>query len=167
MLIGFGIFAIYHFSTHSLVQETASNTSYEITLDKNTDESLVEKPKIIPCSNRDSNSFKHEPEYQSSRISIGFANSRVLCGELPEYPKNLKDRKISGLIKVHITINHFGEVIAANAYDGNKLLGKYAQRAAYKTKFAPILIQGKAHNATGVLVYVFDNENGVKLQDAK
>jgi outer membrane biosynthesis protein TonB len=118
---------------------------------------------ILPC--KDANSFKHESNLKEMAVSLGVVNSRVLCGALPEYPKKLKDKNISGEVKISVGINEAGEVSGTNFISGDRSYSKPAQKAAYQTKFAPVLIEGKARRAYGVLIYEFDGKQGTKLQE--
>lgn len=55
----------------------------------------------------------------------------------PEYPPAAKALRLSGTVKVAVTINAAGSVIKAEAKGGNKLLGLPAEEAVRKWKFAP------------------------------
>ncbi|KAA6464407.1 TonB family protein [Acidobacteria bacterium AB60] len=54
----------------------------------------------------------------------------------PEYPPAAKALRLSGVVKVAITINPAGVVTKAEAKGGNKLLGTPAEEAVRKWKFA-------------------------------
>ncbi len=163
--VGIGIIWSYYFFKSVSVREfiPASSNIVESLPNNTLDKMRVEPHRIFPCN--DAGSFKHELNFREKAIALGIVNSRILCGELPKYPSNLKAKKISSEVLVWITINEAGEVSAAKFLRGNKLFSKSAQKAAYQTKFSPILIGGKIRRAFGNLIYEFDREGKVKLKE--
>ncbi len=86
-------------------------------------------------------------------------------GVLPDYPQTAKEINISGLVTVNVFIDEIGEVKEAKAQSGNSLLLASAVKAAYQTRFSPMLLGGASYKVKGVLMYKFDSEKGTRLQD--
>lgn len=84
---------------------------------------------------------------------------------LPEYPQSAKAKNISDIVTVIVVINEIGEVKYAEAKTGNSLFHKSAVEAACKTRFIPTLLGGKSFKLSGKLMYRFDSEKGIELQD--
>lgn len=74
-------------------------------------------------------------------------NERAKYLAKPIYPKSCR---CQGIIKVRIVVDMSGNVISARADSGNSLLRASAVEAAYRTKFAPTLI-----NSSPILVVTF------------
>ena len=56
---------------------------------------------------------------------------------------------------VQVTIDEYGNVIAARAVSGHPLLQAAAVAAARQAKFAPTFLLGEAVKVTGVITYNF------------
>lgn len=89
------------------------------------------------------------------QIKGGVLNGKAIEMPKPNYPEAAKQAGIHGLVKVEVTINEEGEVIAAEATDGPKELREAAVEAAKKARFAPVILHGARIKVTGVLTYKF------------
>lgn len=96
------------------------------------------------------------PPQAQAPITGGVLNSRAIEMPKPDYPEAAKQAGIHGLVKVEVTINEEGTVIAAEAIDGPKELREAAVEAAKKARFAPTLLHGARIKVTGVLTYKFE-----------
>jgi TonB family protein len=83
-------------------------------------------------------------------------NDKAIEMPKPNYPAAAKQAGISGVVKVEVTINEEGEVIAAEAIDGPKELREAAVEAARKARFEPVRLHGQAIKISGILTYRFD-----------
>ena len=92
----------------------------------------------------------------------GILNSKVLMVSKPAYPQRAKRAKAEGKVVVRVRIDEEGKVYEAIACVGHSLLRRAAEDAAYRTRFSPTVLSGKAVKVAGVLVYVFklDEEGG-------
>jgi TonB family protein len=89
---------------------------------------------------------------QSMPGGTGSLNSKAIELPDPEYPAAAKAVRAVGTVKVQITIDEYGNVIAAKALSGHPLLQSAAVAAAQKARFEP----GKEPVKTvGVLTYNF------------
>jgi TonB family protein len=89
------------------------------------------------------------------QITGGVLNGKAIELPKPDYPEAAKQAGIHGLVKVEVTINEDGEVIAAEATDGPKELREAAVEAAKKARFAPVFLHGARIKVNGVLTYKF------------
>lgn len=88
-------------------------------------------------------------------IKGGVINGKALMLPRPEYPTIAKVVGAKGAVQVQVTIDEAGNVIFACALSGRKELHRASEIAAYKSKFAPTLLEGKAVRVIGVIVYNF------------
>jgi TonB family protein len=89
------------------------------------------------------------------QITGGVLNDRAIEFPKPIYPEAAKQAGIQGLVKVQVTIDEEGKVIAAEATDGPKELREAAVEAAKKARFEPVRLHGARIKVTGVLTYRF------------
>ncbi|MBC7899459.1 MAG: TonB family protein [Saprospiraceae bacterium] len=76
----------------------------------------------------------------------------------PEYPKEAKEKRISGNVTVTVTINEYGNVIDVGKVSGDDMLRQSAIEASRKAKFQPALTistPSKAVKAVAQIVYKF------------
>lgn len=90
------------------------------------------------------------------RVSLGVVNGKARSLVTPPYPPSAKAIRAGGVVNVQVTIDEKGNVIAANAVDGHRLLRQAAENAARASKFNPTLLSNEPVNVTGVIVYKFD-----------
>jgi TonB family protein len=88
-------------------------------------------------------------------VSVGELNSRAERLVKPSYPEDAKKMFMQGKVTVQITIDENGNVIAAKANSGKALLRFYAETAAHRSKFEPVMLNNQAVKATGFIVYNF------------
>lgn len=86
----------------------------------------------------------------------GTLNDKAIELPAPKYPESAKRANIKGVVKVEVTIDEEGKVIAAEATDGPKELREAAVEAAKKARFTPTRLHGGLIKAYGVLVYRFE-----------
>ena len=88
-------------------------------------------------------------------ISGGVLNGKAITLPPPEYPAVAKAGKASGTVTVEITIDEYGNVIAARSVSGHPLLQSAAVTAARQARFTPTKVNGQAVKVNGILVYNF------------
>ena len=74
---------------------------------------------------------------------------------VPVYPILAQRSKIEGRIVVEIELDTEGNVVSAKATNGQQMLKLAAEEAAKKSKFKPVLFNGKPNKAKGAIVYNF------------
>ncbi len=94
----------------------------------------------------------------SKLVNVGVINSRAISLVKPEYPAAAKAVGAAGAVTVQIVIDKQGNVTSATALSGHPLLRASAVKAALASQFTPIMLGGKAVEATGVVVYNFINQ---------
>jgi TonB family protein len=99
-----------------------------------------------------------KPAPNSKLVNVGIINSRAISLTKPKYPAEAKAANASGEVRVQVVIDKEGNVTSANAVSGDPLLRESAVNAALTSKFNPILVNGKAVEVTGALVYNFINK---------
>jgi outer membrane biosynthesis protein TonB len=168
LFIGFAALWVLHIFSSSSAQSVVSSPTdtSEISpkpksnnLEK--DSTVGESIEISPCP--DTNSRKHILNYQMRSVALGVVNSKAICRNLPDYPTSLKNKNISGIVKVWVSINQEGEVVGVWSEMGHKLLRQSAEKAASQTRFPPLRLGGEAVRGVGVMIYQVDSERGVFL----
>jgi TonB family protein len=112
-------------------------------------------------------------------INGGVVNGKAVNLPKPEYPTELRDAGIEGIVAVNVVIDEAGNVISAAAEindqrvrkdaDGNVMepavldpqLRTSAENAARGAKFAPTLLDGTAVSIKGKIVYNFSAKPSV------
>jgi TonB family protein len=94
-------------------------------------------------------------EHGKKPISGGVLNGKAITLPKPEYPAEARAAKASGTVVVQVTIDEYGNVIAARAVSGHPLLQAVSVGAARGAKFAPTFLMGEAVKVTGVITYNF------------
>jgi TonB family protein len=89
-------------------------------------------------------------------ITGGVLNDKALEMPKPSYPEAARQAGISGVVRVRVTIDEEGKVIAAEATDGPKELREAAEAAALQARFEPVRLHGQRIKVNGVLTYRFD-----------
>jgi len=85
---------------------------------------------------------------------------KIKKGELieaprPDYPDEIKEQKIEGIVVVVITIGNDGNVIYAKAKSGPEALYGVSEAAARKARFKPTMLDGQPVKVTGLMTYDF------------
>src|SRR3954463_11867963 len=86
----------------------------------------------------------------------GSLNSKAIELPLPVYPDAAKPVRASGVVKVEVTVDESGNVIAAKAISGHPLLQASAVAAARKARFIPVSTPDGPARVTGILSYNFE-----------
>lgn len=98
---------------------------------------------------------KPEPLKNRPPVSKGVLNGSAISLPKPNYSAAAKAVGASGMVKIQVTIDETGRVIAANAIDGHVLLRADAERAARSAKFSPTLLSDVPVKVTGIITYNF------------
>ncbi len=91
-------------------------------------------------------------------INAGVLNGKAISLPVPEYPEKAKENNIRGSVVVEIVIDKVGTVESAKAKSGHPELREASTAAALKSKFEPMLLEGKPVKVRGVLVYNFGDK---------
>lgn len=95
------------------------------------------------------------PTTSQAPVMGGILNGRATEMPTPVYPAEARQAGISGLVKVRVTVDEEGKVIAAEAFEGPRQLREAAVEAARKARFAPTRLHGAAIKIDGILTYNF------------
>jgi TonB family protein len=90
------------------------------------------------------------------RVSGGVLNSKAIEKSEPVYPESAKE--VSGQVVVAVVVDETGKVISARAVTGHELLRPGAQEAAYKWKFAPLVLKGTPVRVSGTIIFKFTHQ---------
>ena len=82
-------------------------------------------------------------------------NGKALVLPEPNYSRAAKLARASGMVAVIFTIDEAGKVISAHAMRGHPLLQEAAIKSALKSRFTPIMVNGRAMKVTGIINYDF------------
>jgi TonB family protein len=88
-------------------------------------------------------------------ISGGVLNGKAITLPRPDYPAEARAAKASGTVVVQVTIDEYGNVIAARAVSGHQMLHQVSVNAALQSRFSPTFLMGEAVKVTGVITYNF------------
>ncbi len=88
-------------------------------------------------------------------ISGGVLNGKALTLPKPDYPAEARAANASGTVVVQVTIDEYGNVVAARAVSGHQMLHQACINAASQAKFSPTFLMGEAVKITGVITYNF------------
>lgn len=113
--------------------------------------------------NFDLTQFKTPVIHNDNGTRKGTADSglRQLLPIQPVYPPSALRNKIEGWVKVEFVVNEFGHVINAKVIDSKpkRIFNAATIKALSKSKFKPLVVNGKAMSQTAVQVIEF------KIQD--
>ena len=86
-----------------------------------------------------------------------FGNLTSYCKDLvkPIYPQTALQTRSAGEVNVSVTLDEDGKVVDVKARSGMVSLRAAAETAARRSKFTPVLKNGKPVKATGFIVYNF------------
>lgn len=96
-----------------------------------------------------------KPEKPVTMISGGVVNGKATNLVKPVYSAAARAIRAGGQVKVQVTIDEDGNVIAANAISGHPLLQQASASAAKSSKFSPTTLTGRKVKVTGVIIYNF------------
>lgn len=88
-------------------------------------------------------------------ISGGVLNGKAITLPKPDYPDEARAARAAGTVVVQITVDEYGNVIAARAVSGHQMLHQASVSAARGARFAPTFLMGEAVKVTGVITYNF------------
>ena len=89
-------------------------------------------------------------------INIGAAiKSQAIKLVMPVYNSIDRQRNLQGVVTVEVTLDEEGKVTGAKATTGPKPLQASAEDAARRTKFKPVLFEGRGIKASGFINYNF------------
>ena len=81
--------------------------------------------------------------------------SKIVRNPQPKLPDAARNAKVSGPVKVELTVDENGRVTSAKAVSGNPLLHKAAEESARTARFTPTKLNGQPVKVTGVIQYNF------------
>lgn len=93
-----------------------------------------------------------------SAISGGILNGKATKLPMPTYPPIARAAHASGDVKVDVTVDEEGNVMAARAIAGHPMLQAAAVAAARQAKFSTTRVSGQPTKVQGVLIYTFAAE---------
>ena len=108
-----------------------------------------------PPTSKISKTKLKSPKKPVRMISAGVVNSRAIDLIKPEYPKAARAVNIYGQVKVQVLIDVDGSVFSANIISGNFLLQSSAVKAAFQSKFEPLILGGEPISVKGIINYNF------------
>ncbi len=88
-------------------------------------------------------------------LDVGSLIDKASQKVAPSYPQTAKAARISGIVKVFVTIDENGTVTKIERSDGPAMLRGAAELAARQWKFHPIIIDGKPVRITGYISFNF------------
>jgi TonB family protein len=88
-------------------------------------------------------------------VDVGSLIDKATQKIAPSYPTTAKTARVSGVVKVFITVDEKGLVTKIERSDGPSLLRGAAEIAAKQWKFQPVVIDGKAIPMTGYISFNF------------
>jgi TonB family protein len=94
-----------------------------------------------------------------NRPAVAVENSalsgRVISLPRPVYPEEARRAKVTGLVRVLVTVDEKGDVVEAEAISGSPVLQAAAVDAAKQAKFEPVMSDGHPAKAKTVIAYNF------------
>lgn len=87
--------------------------------------------------------------------SVGGLDGQKLSAPPPVYPAIAMAAGAQGTVRVRVTVNEDGNVVAAAAVSGHPLLQSAAVDAARAAKFKPTMVDGTPVKVSGVISYNF------------
>jgi len=93
----------------------------------------------------------------NSAINVGQINGRATRLLTPKYTRAARNVRASGRVIVRVLVDENGNVASARATSGHPLLRKSAETAALRSKFRPVIRNGRRVKSIGTVVYRFVN----------
>jgi TonB family protein len=81
---------------------------------------------------------------------------RLMYQISPDYPAQARERSVSGLVKLEITIAETGFVRNSKVLSGNPVLARSAVQAVGKWVYEPALVNGRPSSVTTEVEFTFD-----------
>lgn len=90
-------------------------------------------------------------------VEGGIINGRAVYKPQPEYPFAAKMSRAQGIVKVRVTVDETGKVIAAKVFDTSPhpSLSRASEAAARGARFTPTLLSGTPVKVNGIITYRF------------
>lgn len=95
------------------------------------------------------------PPRDGQPLEVGSLIDKATQKIAPSYPTTAKTARISGIVKVFVTVDENGLVAKVERSDGPSLLRIAAENAAKQWKFQPIVIDGQPVRMTGYISFNF------------
>ena len=93
---------------------------------------------------------------QAERTSDGgVLNGKALRLPKPPYPREAREKRAAGIVRVQVIIDETGRVVHACASSGPSVLHQVTERSAYGALFSPTTRDGEPIKVTGVITYSF------------
>ena len=102
-----------------------------------------------------SNSRSSISDKPKAEIQMSALRGKATNLPQPIYPQKAKRAKASGLVTVNVVTDEAGKVIWAKAVSGNSLLRNAAVEAAYRARYTPSEISGRAVKMETEIIYNF------------
>jgi TonB family protein len=97
------------------------------------------------------------PEIQTQVFNDGPTREQRLMYQIsPEYPAQAREQRVSGLVKLEITIAETGFVRSSKVLSGNPVLARSAVEAVKRWVYQPALVNGKPFSITTEVEFKFD-----------
>ncbi len=106
----------------------------------------AEEPKVVPVLEQ-----SEDQTVDLGRLSASMATNLVA----PTYSQTAKSLYLTGQVTVEVEIDESGDVTSTKSKDGHRLLRESAEQAAKRSKFKPVIVDGKAMKSKGFIVYNF------------
>lgn len=111
---------------------------------------IIDEPPPQPATPK-----KSEPPAKERIKYIGPVTSQALSLPQPVYSQIARMAGAQGPVAVEILIDETGRVISAHATSGHPLLRAESEKAAYRARFSPTLLQNQPVKAKGVITFNF------------
>jgi TonB family protein len=98
---------------------------------------------------------KEEPPQKQRILYVGPVTGRALSLPQPVYTPIARAAGAQGPVTVEIVIDEAGRVISAHATGGHPLLKAESEKAAYRARFSPTLLQDQPVKVKGVITFNF------------
>lgn len=134
--------------THRRVGELLEECSCALEQNRQPEESAALSAQARLILDPEENS---DPSLETAEIIRG----KALHRESPGYPSAAKSQRVSGTVVCQIIIDEKGTVTSVKTKCGHPLLKGEAERACWKWKFKPTLINGTPVKVTGLLSFAF------------
>jgi TonB family protein len=99
--------------------------------------------------------YAQDPSTESTPNTKDMVMGKAIYLARPLYSREAVSARISGIVRVKITIDEKGNVIAAKAETGNPILHQAAELAALQSKFSPTTLSGKPITVRASISWTF------------
>lgn len=84
-----------------------------------------------------------QPRVKRIRIGGNFAKSQLKYKVQPHYPREARDRRIQGTVRLHVVLSTAGKVEQLDVVSGDPILAKAAAEAVHQWVYKPMLLKGE------------------------